>query len=244
MEHIKIKFDEIKESNNPEIINDFIIKLSENPKKEYLKCLKYLIENLNAQILDKVKLNLIFALGEIGNLTFIDEYFLNFAYETYHRSDRWIRNEIIKTIDKISKKSELNKQLIFLIGNALNDDYNSIQINALKVLLNLESFPDSIFKNFFRVLNSKNSEVLEGCRRILNKIHLEPHRLFNLLDQFENYKILKLRAIRSLLLIQFRSIIHLESFRDKIVSSEWDESYKENYLKEIETFERILVKNI
>lgn len=238
----KQEFDDIKESNNPDKINDFLIKLSENPNKQNLKYLKYLIDNLKTQILDKIKLNLIFVLGETGNLTSLDENYLNFIHETYHHSDRWVRNEIIQAIDKISKISNLNENVILLIGNALNDDYPPIKINALKVLLNLTQVPDFVFKNIFRVLNSKDSAVLEGCGRIIK--HLDMYKLFSLLNQLDNYKILKLRAIRSLLIIQFKSIINLESFREMILSSNWIDSYRLNYLKEIDTFQRIISKNL
>ena len=244
MKFFQQDFDDIKGSNNPDIINDFIIKLSENPNKEQLKYLKYLIDNLDTQILNKITLNLIYALGELGNLTSLDENYLNFIHETYLHSDRWIRNEIIQAIDKISKKSHLNENIVLLIGGALNDDYPPIKINTLKVLLNLKQVPDLVFTNIFYVLNSKDSEVLESCRRVLEKIHLETHKLFDLLNRLDNYKILKLRAIRSLLLIQFKSIFNLESFREEIGSSKWDNSFKEKYLTEIDTFQRILIKNM
>ncbi|MFX1280957.1 MAG: hypothetical protein ACFFA3_16515 [Promethearchaeota archaeon] len=244
MENTKQKFEEIKKSNNPEIINDFLINLSKNPMGEHLIYIRDLIENLDNQILPKVTLNLTFALGEIGNKTYLDEYFLDFLFETYHQSDRWIRNEIIQTIKKISENSELNEKIIFLIGHALNDDYIPIQFNALKTLVNLKSFPDSVFKNFLHVLNSKNSEIIEECRRFLNKLQLDENRLFNLLNQKENYKILKLGAIRALFLIQFKSIIPLETFRGNIVSSAWEKNYKDIFLNELDTFERILIKNI
>ena len=93
-------------------------------------------------------------------------------------------------------------------------------------------------------MNSKDSEILEGCRRILKRIPQQPDRIFNLLNRSDNYKILKQRGIRSLLLIQFKSVVNTESFREMISNSSWDDSYKENYKKEIDTFERILVKNI
>lgn len=236
------EFDKIKDSNNPEIINDFIIKLSESPNKKYLKYLKYLIDNLNPQVLDKVKLNLIFILGEIGILELLGEEYLNFLYEIYHRSDRWVRNECLITLEKISKKSKLNENVIFLIGNALNDDYTPIKINAMKVLLNFKQVPDFIFTNIFRVLNSKDSAVLEECRRVLKLLDIS--NLFGLLNQLDNYKILKSRAIRSLLIIQFRSILNLESFRELILGSNWDDNYKMNYFKEINTFQRIMAKNL
>ena len=73
---IKLKFDEIKKSNNPDLINDFLIVLSENPSKEHLGYLNHFIESTDAQILNKIKLNLMYLLGEIGNLTPLQDDFL------------------------------------------------------------------------------------------------------------------------------------------------------------------------
>jgi hypothetical protein len=244
MELFKQEFEEVKGSSDPEIINDFLIKISKSPNEEHLDYLRYLIENLNTQILEKVILNLVFALGEIGGITSIEDYYQNFAYETYNHSDRWVRNEIIQAIEKISKNSKLNENVVQLIGNALNDDYQPIKLNTLKVLRNLEALPDFVFKNFFQVLNSKDSEVLEECNRVLQKFRLYLYGLFGILNRFNNYKILKPRAIRSLLLIQFKSMIDVESFRELIVNSNWDEVFKVNYLKEIDTFQRIMAKNL
>ncbi len=241
---IKQKFEEIKESNNPEAINDFMIKLSENPNIEQVSYLKYFIESLDPQILDKIKLNLIYALGEIGKLAPLPVENLLFLEEVYYKSDRWVRNEIIQAIDKISKNTELNEKTVELISNALNDEYSVININTLKLLSNFKKLPDSILKNLIRLMNSKDSEILEGCRRILKRIPQQSDRIFNLLNRSDNYKILKPRGIRSLLLIQFKSIINTESFREMILNSNWDKTNKENYIKEIITFERILMKNL
>ena len=244
MELLKQKFDEIKKSNNPEVINDFLIKLSDNPNIEYLNYLKYFVESLDPQILDKIKLNLIFVMGEIGNLAQIPDEYLRILEEIYYKSDRWVRNEVIQAIDKISKNTELNDKIIEIISNALNDEYSAIKISTLKLLLNLNKSPDSILKNLIRLMNSKDSEIVEAIERILRRIPQQPDRIFNLLDKSDNYKFLKPRGIRSLLLIQFKSIINTESFREMISNSSWDANYKENYLKEINTFERILAKNI
>ena len=244
MELLRQNFDEIKESNNPEAINDFIIKLSENPNTEHLNYLKYFVEYLDPQILDKIKLNLIFVLGAIGNLTPLPGEYLLLLEEEYYKSDRWVRNEIIQAIDKISNNTELNEKTVELISNALNDEYSVIKISTLKLLSNFKKLPDGILKNLIRLMNSKDSEILEGCRRILKRIPQQPVRIFNLLNGSDNYKILKPRGIRSLLLIQFKSIVNTESFREMILNSNWDKTNKENYIKEINTFERILMKNL
>jgi len=241
---IRNSFKEVKKSENPEKINEFLIKLGKNPKKEYLNFLDYFIKELAEAIYEKIKLNLIYALGEIGNLTPLNDEYLHYLSKIYHKSDRWVRNEIIQAIDKISTNKELNEKTIELIGNALNDEYTVIKINTLKLISNFKNLPDNILKNLIRLMNSKDSEILEGCRRILKRIPQQPVRIFNLLNGSDNYKILKPRGIRSLLLIQFKSIVNTESFREMILNSNWDKTNKENYIKEINTFERILMKNL
>ena len=237
-------FEDVKSSGDPSIINNFLIELGKRPSQEYLDYLKYFIKNSESHVFDEIVLNLAFVLGEIGNLTSVEDFYLDFLFETYHQSDRWVRDEIIQAINKISNNVKLNERIIQLIGNALNDDFQSIKLNALKVLQKFDSLPINVYKNLFYVLNSKDSEVLEECNKVLDKIHLNSHSLFNLLDQFENYKILKPRGIRALLLIQFKSMIYLESFRTFISGSNWVEDSKINYLKEIDTFQRILAKNL
>ncbi|MFW9941511.1 MAG: hypothetical protein ACFFFT_10765 [Candidatus Thorarchaeota archaeon] len=244
MELLKQNFDKIKKSNKPEVINDFLIKLSENPNIDHLNYLKYFVEYLDPQILDKIKLNLIFVMGEIGNLAQIQEEDLRILEEIYYKSDRWIRNEVIQAIDKISKNTELDEKTIELISNALLDEYSEIKINTLKLLSNFKKLPDTILKNLIRLMNSRDSEVLEGCRRILKRIPQQPERIFNFLNTSDNYQILKPRGIRSLLLIQFQSVVNTELFREMILNSSWDDNYREKYIKEINTFERILIKNI
>ncbi len=244
MELLKQKFEEIKKSDNPELLNDFLIELNDNPNIEYLNYLKYFVEYLDPQILDKIKMNLIFVMGEIGNLAQIQEEDLRILEQIYYKSDRWIRNEVIQAIDKVSKNTELNEKIIELISNALLDEYSIIKINTLKLLSHFKKLPDSILKNLIRLMNSRDPEVLEGCRRILKRIPQQPERIFNLLNKSDNYQILKPRGIRSLLLIQFKSIVNTESFREMILNSSWNDSYKENYIREINTFERILIKNM
>jgi len=226
----------------PEEINNFLIKLIKNPIEEYLIFLDFFIKNLETQIFDKIKLNLIFLLGEIGKSTPLQQDYLEFISDSYYVSDRWIRNEIIQTINKISTQSELSEKIIELIGYAINDEYTPIRNNALKILLKLEVFPN--VKNIFQILNSKDSELVENGLEILTKFIPNSARLFDSLNSSNNYKILKIKAIRTVLLICFNSLIYLESLRDLILKSSWEKNYKEIYLKEIDTYERILLKKI
>lgn len=244
MELLNNNFEEIKRVNDPDIINDFLIKLSKDPNKDYLIYINYLLNNLEAQILNKVKLNIIFLIGEIGGLTNLNDRFLIFLIETYYISDRWIRNEIIQAIEKISTNSDITEKVIELVGNAVNDDYSPIRVNALRVILNLKEFPSGLRRNIFQTLNLKDSELERYCIQILDKFLPDFNQLTNSLNNSDNYKILKPYTIRILLLVYFRSPLNLESFRQKISNSNWENEYKEIYLKEIGTYERILLKRL
>ncbi len=242
MELIKKSFEEIKKTRNQEEINMFLVKLSKNPIEDYLNILEYFINNLEPEIMNAIKLNLIFLLGEIGKTTALKREFINFILNMYSTSDRWVRNEIIQTIEKISNHSQLSEDIINLIENALNDEYSPIRHNVLKVLLKLEKQPN--VRNIFQILNSKEPELVEIGLEVLIKHFPSNNQLFNSLNTSENHRILKSKAIRTLLLFYFRSIIDLDSFRNFIIKSTWLNDFKEKYLKEIEIYERILLKII
>ena len=240
MEQIQKDFIEIKNNKNPEEINDFLIKLSKNPNKEYFSFLDYFINNLDPQIFEKIKLNIIFNLGEIGKITPIEQKYLEFIINSYSNSDRWIRNEIIQAFDKISIYSKLPNNVIKLILNALNDEYPPIKKNALKIIVNFKKL--SNFRNIYHILNSKDSELVQNGLKILRKFLSSSTQMFDSLNFGENYKILKKKAIQALLIIFSNSLIDLESFRELILNTSWEN--KETFLKEIEVYERILLMKI
>ncbi|MFW9972167.1 MAG: hypothetical protein ACFFDF_18415 [Candidatus Odinarchaeota archaeon] len=237
-------FTNVKSSKNPEKINDFLIELSKNPHKEHVKYLDYFIKHLEPHIFDKIKLNLIYLIGEIGDLIALEDKYLKLLIDTYYNSDRWVRNEIMQAMKKITLNTEVNEEIIKLIGYAINDEYQPIRVNSLKILLNLKENPLFIRRNLFLALNSKDLEVEELCVKIFEKFLPDFNELFNSLDYSNNYTILKPKAIRSLLLICFKSIINLESFRKRILSSNWELTNKEKYLKEIDIYEKLLLKKI
>ncbi len=244
MDLLNNNFEEIKRAKDPELINDFLIKLSEDPNIDYLKFLEYFMNNLDTQIFDKVKLNLIFLLGEIGKLTTLEERYLTFLIEIYYSSDRWIRNEIIQAIGKISTNSDITDEAIKLVSNAVNDDYSPIKVNVLQVMLNLRELSPGGRRNIFQALNFNDSELEAVCVKILEKFLPDYNQLFNSLNYLDNYKILKQNAIRTLLLVYFRSPFNLESFRQKISSANWEIEYKEIFLKEIDIFEKIILRKL
>ncbi|MFX1387551.1 MAG: HEAT repeat domain-containing protein [Promethearchaeota archaeon] len=237
-------FEKVKESKNPEIINDFLIELSKNPSKDHLKFLKYFIAKLDSQLFDKTRLNLIYLIGEIGNVSTLDSKCLEFLLKTYYTSDRWIRNEVIKAFGKILNKTDLSEDAIKLIAMAINDDYPPIRISALKALLNLKEMPIFVRRNVFLALNIKDSELEENCVKIFDKFLPDFNQLFKSLDYSENYQVLKPMGIRALLLAYFRSPFDLESFRQKISTSNWEIKFKDMYLNEIDTYEKILLKRL
>lgn len=244
MELEKNSFEEIKKTKDPEKINDFLIKLSEDPYEDYLEYIEYFKNDLDAQIFEKIKLNLVFLLGEIGKLTALENKFINILMDTFYSSDRWIRNEIIQAIGKISTKTNLTEDVIKLIGYAVNDEYPPIKVNALQVILNFEDLPLTIMKNIFQALNSKDFELEFLCIKILEKFLPDYNQLFFSLNYQENYKILKTKAIRALLLAYFRSVLNIESFRQKISTSNWEIDYKKDFIKEINMYEKILLKKL
>ena len=244
MEILKNKFEEIKKAKNPEVINDFLMKLSEEPSIEYLNLIQYLIDNLETQIFEKVKLNIIFLLGEIGRLSILNLKYLDFLLEFYYKSDRWVRNEIIQAFGKISKNTKLTDDIFKLIGYAINDDYSPIRVNALKIILDLEYLPHFVQRNLYYIMNLHDPELEPLYVRIFERLLSDYNQLFDSLNNSANYKILKLRAFRVLLFIYFKSPINLENFRQKISKSKWEDDYKENFLKEIDMYEKLLLRRI
>jgi hypothetical protein len=164
--------------------------------------------------------------------------------DTYYSSDRWIRNEVIQAIGKISTHIEITEDVIKLIGYAVNDDYIPIKLSALQVILNLAEIPPIIIKNIFQALNSRNSEIEALSIKILEKFLPDYNQLFLSLNFLNNYKILKKKAFRALLLVYFKSLLNLESFRENISGSDWEIEYKEDFLKEIDIYEKIMLKKI
>ncbi|MFW9898200.1 MAG: hypothetical protein ACFFDO_02950 [Candidatus Thorarchaeota archaeon] len=235
-------FEKIKKSNDPEKINDFLIEISKHPRLEYLSLIDYFIGYLAPKIHEQIKINLIYNLGELGKLERIDIKFIDYLMNEYYNSDRWIRNEIIIAFDKISMSIHLSEQVIGLIAKALNEDYEPIKTNSLKVLLHVENIPKFALKNVIQVLNTSTSEIEELSTIILQKAIRNENNLFDLLKFSETYKNLNKRAIRSLLLINLNSIASLESFRELVSKSNWEGEFKEKFLSEIGNYENLMLK--
>ncbi|MFX1259673.1 MAG: hypothetical protein ACFFAN_17605 [Promethearchaeota archaeon] len=242
MKPIKDWFEEIKNSNNYYEINDFLIEIGKTPNKESLFYINHFMDNLKLPLFEKIKINIVYNLGEIGQLIKLEDNQIDKLYTIYYESDRWVRNEAIQAFEKISKIKKLSEKVIKLITLSLGEEYIPIIINSLKLLKNLEIVPDFTLTKILFLLNSDNPQILELCTDILEKYIPNENKLFELLDHLQIYKILNKKAIRSLILMSFNSIIPLESFRKLILNSNWDLECKKLYYKEIDTYQKLLMK--
>ena len=242
MEDIENILLKIQDNTNPQEINDILIELSKNPNEKTLVIIDYFLDSLNATILNKIKLNLIFLLGAIGSVTVLNRKYLNFLVESYFSSDRWVRNEIIQSFLVILQNHEYNNEIYQIIEQALNEDYAPIKKSALNVLMILKELPESVLLTLLRILDTNNDEILEMGLKILKRGVQTWDELFELLNNSKGYTILNKFIVRVLILEYFDSISELEAFIEKINSSNWEEEYKILCKTEINSFQRILKK--
>jgi hypothetical protein len=218
---------------NQNSINDIIIKLSEEPKLFHFEVVDFLLNKLKKEELQKININLIYLLGELGNLTKLKQKYTQYLYESFYISDRWIRSEILKVLEKNIEIVKSDNNIILLISSALKEEYETNNLIALRILLKLDKFPDIIFKSFITVLNKGKSELKGPIGKILEKHFHEEALIFSLLDQNKNYRILKSSGLRLILQSLFPLINRIENFQKLIETSEWETEKKSTFLKEI-----------
>ena len=240
MEDIENILLKIQDNTNLQEINDILIELSKNPNEKSLVIVDYYLDSLNATILNKIKLNLIFLLGAIGSVTVLNRKYLNFLVESYFNSDRWVRNEIIQSFLVILQNHRYNNEIYEIIEHALNEDYAPIKKSALNVLMILKELPEKVVLTLLRVLGTNDEDIVEMGLKILKKGVQTGDELFKLLNVSKGYTILNKSIVRVLILEYFDSISELESFVEKINSSKWKEEYKILCNTEINSFQRIL----
>jgi len=241
--NLEEKFNRVINSKDPEEIDDFLIEIGRNPQIKYLTFIEYFIENCDKSLFQKIKLNLIYALGEIGKLKTIPDKFTRFLIREYNGSDRWVRGEVIKTFEKLSSNTILDDSVIKLLGMASNEEYLPISINALNILSRrIRNIPRTILRNILNAFNSSSSDLRELASEVLTKMVKNEEELFEVLLHNDNYKILKKNAIRSLLVIYLKSIFSIESFRQKIIDSKIESLHKDIILNEIKIYKSILSK--
>ncbi|MFW9947414.1 MAG: hypothetical protein ACFFDX_11385 [Candidatus Odinarchaeota archaeon] len=244
MERDESFFKELIKNEDFKLINDILIEVSKRPNKNDLNKINFLITDASISVLEKIKLNLIYFLGEFGKVEKLDVKYLQFLVNSYFNSDRWIRNEIIETFNKLSKANELTDEIITILAYAILEDYTPIKNNALDAIKKLDFLPDLILKNLLKILEHSSRELVENIIKVL-KFHFENSQaLFSMLNSSKNFTFLEKNSIRSLLVAYFDSIINLEAFRKKIINSEWPEKHKTLFYNEIDTYQKILARSI
>ncbi|MFW9783960.1 MAG: hypothetical protein ACFFFB_16865 [Candidatus Heimdallarchaeota archaeon] len=222
-------------------INNLLIEASRRAKREDLIYFDYLIENAKGSLLEKVKLNLIYLIGEIGENNILESKYLEYLIKSYFDSDRWIRNEIIQSLGKIVDKNEVSSEIYTILAYAVLEDYIPTKMNALKLLRRLKHVPNIIIKNIIKVIDVNNLEIVEYSIRVLKNHIKDEIALFNILNTNRNYTLLTKNSFRTLLIEYFDFITSLETFKEKILKADWIDEYQNLFVKEIESFQRILL---
>lgn len=222
-----------KNSYDINLINDIIIELIQEPKSFHFEIVDFLLNKLDKEDLPKININLIYLLGELGKIKKLELKYWQYLYKTYCSSDRWIRSEVLKVLDKNLETVKSNDNFMQLLSSALIEDYEKNNIIALKIIQQLDILPISIFKNFINVLNKGKSELKENIDIILAKYLNDESLIFNLLDKNNNYFILKSNGLRLILQSFIPSINKIESLQKLIQNSEWDSEKKITFLDEI-----------
>lgn len=226
---------------NTDAINDLLIEASKKADKKDLIYFDYLIENIQNSLFAKVKINIIYLLGEIGKNYFLEKKYIDFLIKSYFNSDRWERNEIIQSLGKIINTTDFSSEIFGIVSYAVLEEYIPSKINALKLIKKLSPVPDIILKNLMKIIDCNNLEVVEHSVQILKEHIKNDLALFRMLNTDENYTLLTKNSVRTLLIEYFNSLTNLIIFKEKILESNWKEHYKILFIKEIESYQRILL---
>ena len=241
MNNIEGIITKIRESNfNLNLINDIVIELSQNPKLIHFKVIDYLLDTLNDEDLAKININIIYLLGELGKITILEQKYIQYLYETFYISDRWIRSEILKVIEKNIDIVKSNTTFIQVISSALKEEYETNTIIALKIILELEKFPAPLFKSFLNILNKAQPKLNEIMAKVIDRYLKDESLIFEFLNQNNNYRILEAHGLRLILQSFFPSISKIENFQSLIESSDWEDKSKSKFHKEIEIIRNLV----
>lgn len=229
--------------NNLNFINEILIELSQDPKPTHFKAVDYLLKNVSKENLRRININLVYLLGQLGTLFPLNQNCIDFLFTTFYNSDRWIRSEVLNSLEKNIDAVKENDKFLPLLSSAMNEEYENNVINALKVLLKLKEMPPTLFKSFLVVLNKDVPNFKEYLDKILKKYLKEESIIFNLLNEDKNYLMLKTHGFRLILQSFVLSVQKIDSFQALIKNSDWEPSIKSMFLKEINIVQN-LIKSI
>ena len=74
-------FEKIKNTEDSETINDFLIELGNDTREEYLSYLEYFMKNCKPSTIDNIKINLIYVLGQIAKNRNVPDMYIDYLYE-------------------------------------------------------------------------------------------------------------------------------------------------------------------
>ncbi|TFG16595.1 MAG: hypothetical protein EU531_06060 [Promethearchaeota archaeon] len=225
---------------NLNLINDIIIELSQRPNPLHFEIIDFLLDTFNNEELSKININIVYLLGELGKITSLEQKYIQYLYETFYVSDRWIRTEILKVLETNIEVVKSNSNFIQVISSALKEEYESNTIIALKIIRQLDKYPAPIFKSFLVVLNKAQSKLKETIDKVINRHFKDESLIFELLNQNNNYRILKPHGLRLILQAFFPSTNKIENFQTLIENSDWEEENKSQFLKEIDIIRNLV----
>ncbi|MBY9004567.1 MAG: hypothetical protein KGD73_11385 [Candidatus Lokiarchaeota archaeon] len=231
-------------SENFDAINEFLIEASKTPHLKNLIDIDYLITNSPNSLLNHFAINLIFLLGEISKNHFLSDYYIEFMTETYFKSDRWIRSEILFAFSKSIRNDDLFKKISEIIEFALTDDYDPIRINALTIINNTRNIPRRYFPRMIKNLESKNPKISEKSIEALKKHVVSIDILYEILLDDNAINLYNKQILRSIMLTFFTEVHLVEDFKKIIMNSDLDLAKKELVNSEIKTYKRILQQSI
>ncbi|MEJ2296752.1 MAG: hypothetical protein P8Y23_18555, partial [Candidatus Lokiarchaeota archaeon] len=130
--------------NDLNLINDIIIELCQEPKNYHFEVVDFLTKTLKKEDLRKININLIYLLGELGKIKPLEDKYIKYLLDTFYISDRWIRQEILKSLEKNINAVKSNKNFFKVISDSLKEEYEPNNITALKIILQLDRFPPSL----------------------------------------------------------------------------------------------------
>jgi hypothetical protein len=234
----------IRNIKNPEILNDYLILLSKNANKISTNILDFIINDLDSHLIEKVKINIIYLLGEVGKVSKLEDKFYQYLLNNYFESDRWIRDEILQAFIKISDNFTPNDKLIDLLSFSINEDYVPIKEKTLELLSLLEKIPTKILLNLMTNLDSVNSVIVEKSAKVLKQNIKDHIGLIDFLNNSENYKQINKRIIRSLLINYIDTTDELRNFENDVLYSEWELEYRNLIMNEIKIYNKLLLKGL
>jgi len=235
--------DYIKKENH-DAINEYLIEISKSPQLKNLLDVEYLINNSPDSFLYHFVINLIYLLGEISRNHFLSDYYIKFLIETFFKSDRWIRKEILSNFLKSIRIDDLFQKISDVIEFALVDDYEPIIFDALMLTYHAKKIPDRFYPKIIKNLDSKNSKIVQESIKVLKKYVKSTDMLYEILLKENSINLYRKPILRSLLMIFFDEVHQVEEFKVKIMNSDLDLATKRSVISEINIYRSILQKRI